>query len=217
MNQFTRKETHLDQARLEAVIDPVVRAHGGEVVAVEWKQEPGGWVLRVFVEKAGSAEAHAKTADAGVSLELCAGVARDLSPALDVDDLIPHRYSLEVSSPGVERPLRDARDYARFAGEKAKLRLREAVEGQKVVVGVLEALDARPGSVGVRDGSRLFVVPLDQVQSGRLVFEFGPAPRPKAARPKAGSAAHQARAKKAKKQAEQASTVEQAPEETSNS
>jgi ribosome maturation factor RimP len=207
-----RKETHLDLARLEAVIEPVVRAHGGEVVAVEWKQEPGGWVLRVFVEKAGSAEARAKTADASVSLELCAGVARDLSPALDVADAVPHRYSLEVSSPGVERPLRDARDYARFAGEKAKLRLREPVEGQKVLVGTLET-PSQPGSVGVRDGSRLFVVPLDQVVSGRLVFEFGPAPKPKGGRAHGKATGDAAAVRKREQRAESG----QGPEETSDS
>jgi len=182
MTDLSRPHTLLDRPRLDAVVEPVVRAHGGEVVDIEWKQEPGGWVLRVFVEKLGSAEASATTAgltDGRVSLELCAGVARDLSPALDVADIIPHRYSLEVSSPGVERPLRGARDYARFAGQKAKLRLREAVEGQKVLVGVLEpAPDAQAGKVAVRDGERLFVTDEDNVVSGRLVFEFGPPPRP---------------------------------------
>ena len=181
----------LDRPRLDAVIDPVVRAHGGEVVDVEWKQEPGGWVLRVFVERLGSADgmcpASAEgrpdvgvgktTENAAVSLELCAGVARDLSPALDVADLIPNRYHLEVSSPGVERALRTAKDYARFAGKKAKVRLREPVDGQKVLVGILAA-DALPAAVTLREGPKTRVIPMDAIASANLVFELGPAPKP---------------------------------------
>jgi ribosome maturation factor RimP len=198
MSTSTKAQTQLDRARLDAVVGPVVRAHGGEVVDVEWKQEPGGWVLRVYVEKLGSADSNATTADAAVSLELCAGVARDLSPALDVADFIPHHYNLEVSSPGVERPLRDARDYARFVGQKAKLKVREAVDGQKVVTGVIEQADLAD-HVALREGSRLRVLPLDQVLSARLVFEFGPAPRPgKGTKPgKPGGPAKVAKAAKA--------------------
>jgi ribosome maturation factor RimP len=157
------------------VIEPVVRAHGGEMVDVEWKQEPGGWVLRLFVEKLGSDEAMASTKDAAVSLDLCANVAKDLSPALDVADLIPHRYQLEVSSPGVERPLRGHKDYVRFQGQKAKVKLAEPVDGQKVLVGVIEASEK---DITLRDGQKAWSTPLSNVVSGRLVFEFGPAPRP---------------------------------------
>src|ERR1041385_9557849 len=101
----------LDRARLDAILSPIVRAHGGEVVDVEFKSEQGGWVLRVYVEKAGAAESKMSTQEAAVDLELCTHVARELSPALDAVDLVPHRYHLEVSSPGVERPLRGERDF----------------------------------------------------------------------------------------------------------
>ena len=184
MKVLSRPETLLDRPRLDAVVGPVVRAHGGEVVDIEWKQEPGGWILRIFVEKLGSAEINATTESAAVGLELCAGVARDLSPALDVADIIPHRYTLEVSSPGVERPLRDPRDYVRFVGQKAKVKVRESVDGQKVVVGVIEP-SSEVGTVSVREGSRLRVIRLDDVLSARLVFEFGPPPKPGKA-PKSG-------------------------------
>lgn len=164
-----------DRERLSAVIDPVVRAHGAELVDVELKNE-NGWVLRVYVEKEGAASARMSTKDAAVDLELCSNISRDLSPALDVADLIPHRYNLEVGSPGVERTLRGASDYERFAGEKAKLKLKNAVAGQKVVVGVLGSVSE--GSVDVQDGGRTFSIPLEDVLSARLVFEFGPASKP---------------------------------------
>jgi ribosome maturation factor RimP len=161
----------IDRDALLRVVEPVVRAHGAEVVDIELKPEQAGWVLRVYVEKAGAAANNLSTRDAAVDLELCANVSRDLSPALDIADLIPHAYSLELSSPGVERPLRGERDFVRFAGQKAKLKLREAVGGQRVVVGVLDGV--ADGKVRVKDGSRVHEVPVAAVDAARLVFEFG--------------------------------------------
>ncbi len=165
----------LDRERLNAVIEPVVHAHGAELVDVELKNE-AGWVLRVFVEKLGASAGKMSTKDAAINLELCSNIARDLSPALDVADPIPHRYNLEVSSPGVERPLRKTEDFLRFAGEKAKLKLKTAVQGQKVLVGTLGNVTS--GVIAVVDGGRTYDVPLEDVLSARLVFEFGPAKPP---------------------------------------
>ena len=165
----------VDRERLSAVIDPVVRAHGAELVDLELKNE-AGWILRVYVEKLGASAERMSTKDAAINLELCSNIARDLSPALDVADPIPHRYHLEVSSPGVERSLKKSADYVRFAGEKAKLKLKNAVQGQKVLVGTIGPLNE--GVVDVVDGGRSYSIPLEDVVSARLVFEFGPASRP---------------------------------------
>jgi len=161
----------IDRDALLRVIEPIARAHGAEVVEVELKTERGAWVLRVYVEKAGAAAQNLSTRDAAVDLELCANVSRDLSPALDVADLVPHAYHLEVSSPGVERPLRGERDFVRFAGHKAKLKLREPVDGQRVVVGTLEGV--ADGRVRVTEGKRTRELSLSSIEGGRLVFEFG--------------------------------------------
>jgi len=177
MTTLSRPKPTLDHERLDAVVRPVVAAHGAEVVDIEWKSEPKGWVLRVYVEKLGSDHAGAAPLDAAVGLDLCSAVAKDLSPALDVADLIPHRYHLEVSSPGVERRLRGPADYARFAGHKARVRLSEPGGGPKVLTGVLEAAPS-PTAVALRDGASLHVVPVDRIATAHLVFEFGPAPRP---------------------------------------
>lgn len=164
----------LDRGKFDAVVDPIARAHGAEVVDVELKPERGGWVLRVFVEKLGASAQAMSTEQAAVDLELCAAVARELSPALDVADLVAHSYNLEVSSPGVERILRGERDYLRFAGKKAKLKLKTAVSGQKVLVGVLGPV--KNGCLCVLDGAREYDVPIAEIEAGRLVFEFGPPP-----------------------------------------
>jgi ribosome maturation factor RimP len=183
MHDSARSSTPgIDRERLDAVVEPVVRAHGAEVVDMEFKSEPGGWVLRVFVEKLGSADRNADTRDAAVDLDLCSHVSRDLSTALDVADIIPHRYHLEISSPGVERPLKRERDFVRFTGKKAKLKLHTASHGQKVIVGMLEG--AADGKVRVAEGSLTHEIAIGEIAGARLVFEFGPAPKPGKAKKK---------------------------------
>jgi ribosome maturation factor RimP len=169
----------LDRAALDRVLEPVVHAHGAELVDIEFRPEHGGWVLRVFVEKAGAAEQGLSTRDAAVNLELCANVSRDLSPALDVADLIPHAYQLEVSSPGIERPLRTERDFTRFAGHKVRIKRRlegpsdaaGAPGADRIVVGQLDGMDS--GRVRVSDGKRTHEIPFSSIEAARLVFEFG--------------------------------------------
>ena len=178
MHQAAPKRTpHLpNRDRLIAVIEPVVRAHGAELVDLELKNE-NGWVLRVYVEKLGATEQKMSTKEAAVDLELCSHIARDLSPALDVADPIPTRYNLEVGSPGLERPLKSDADFDRFSGEKAKLKLDKGVGGQKVLVGTLRGVDG-DRQLTIEDGGRSYTVPLDDVVAARLVFEFGPASKP---------------------------------------
>ncbi len=160
----TTHEKHtsiVDTARIRAVIEPIARAHGADVVWVELKNE-SGWVLRVFVEKTGTESA---------DLALCADISRDLSPALDVADLIPQHYSLEVSSPGLERPLLTQADFARFAGRKAKIKLAHTSSStQKVFVGTLGAI--ANGMLTVTEGPRDHQVPLADIEKARLVFEI---------------------------------------------
>jgi ribosome maturation factor RimP len=167
----------IDRDALLRVAEPIVRAHGGEVVDVEFRREPAGWILRLYVEKHGATEKQMSVRDAAVDLSLCAGVSRDLSPALDIADLVPHAYHLEVSSPGVERRLRSQGDFVRFAGQKAKLRLREPVSvlasgaRHRDVVGTIGAV--ANAAVTVVEGQQSHEIPLSSIESARLVFEFG--------------------------------------------
>lgn len=169
----------IDRARLVAVIEPIVSSHGAELCDFELKNE-NGWVLRIYVERLGAMAKKLSTKEAAIGLDLCSNIARDLSPALDEADPIPYRYHLEVGSPGVERPLRKTEDFVRFAGEKAKLKLRAGVAGQKVLVGKLGAVQKVDGSdvLTLEDGAKTYPVPLEDVVTARLVFEFGPTPKP---------------------------------------
>ena len=98
--------------RVRPVAARVAQAHGLEIFDVQFRREASGMVLRVQIDRPGPAA----TAEESVSVEDCAVVSRDLSAVLDVEDVIPTAYTLEVSSPGLDRPLRKAEDYRRFAG-----------------------------------------------------------------------------------------------------
>src|SRR5207248_4745067 len=115
----------------------VAAGYGLEIFDVQFRREAQGMVLRVQIDRPGPAA----SADDCVSVEDCAHVSRDLSAILDVEDVVPTAYVLEVSSPGLDRPLRGAADYARFAGRRAKLVMRQAVDGQSCFKGTLGGLD----------------------------------------------------------------------------
>ncbi|MFM8550865.1 MAG: ribosome maturation factor RimP [Nitrospiraceae bacterium] len=114
----------LDRAR--AVAEPIVRALALELVDVECAGQGAGMVLRVFIDKPG-----------GVTVHDCEQVHLSLGHALDVEDLMAHAYTLEVSSPGLDRPLKRREDYAKALGKQVNLRLRLPWEGQWRVVGRL--------------------------------------------------------------------------------
>jgi ribosome maturation factor RimP len=129
-------------------------------------------VLEVTVELPGS-----KDPGAGVTLDLCTEISRDLSAALDVADCIGQRYRLEVGSPGVERALYTEEDYRRFAGQTARLKLKQPVLGQHVLVGVLEGVDdAGRVVLGVREQS--VAIGVEDIDGARLVFEWQRGARP---------------------------------------
>jgi ribosome maturation factor RimP len=184
---FAEKLKGIQRAPLEAAITPVLRAHGVESAEVSYQMEPSGWVLRVTVESLdtpGADGPEAAPLDASqVNLGLLSEISRDLSSALDVADIIPHHYNLEVSSPGLERPLRSARDYQRAIGHLAKVHLvTPAPDGQKVLRGHIVACDADTATLEV-DGKPV-TAHLANIERAHLVFEL--AAQPKGARPKAG-------------------------------
>lgn len=109
--------------------------------------------------------------EVGVTLEDCTTVSRAVSDLLDVEDMVGHAYRLEVSSPGLDRPLRTLRDYQRCLGKKAKLTTREPVESYgSVVIGTIEAAGDDIVTMAV-EGEKV-VLPLAKVAKARLVVEF---------------------------------------------
>jgi ribosome maturation factor RimP len=158
---------------VEQAVRPVLDAHGVDLFEATLRRERDGWVLRLVIEPKASGR------PAGVSVDLCAEVSRDASVALDVADPIPHAYTLEVSSPGAERPLRDASDYARFAGLAARVVLVQPLaDGRTVVQGVLAGVGAG-GALRIQEGDGAREISLGQVKSAHLVLETRSRPKPR--------------------------------------
>lgn len=103
------------------VLEPQLAELGFELVEVEYAGSFGGRVLRIFMDKP----------DSGITLEDCSRAARVLSPVLDLEDFVPEEYTLEVSSPGIDRPVRKAADFMRFIGEEIQIVTHAPVEGRK--------------------------------------------------------------------------------------
>jgi len=147
--------------------DRVAGSYGLEIFDVQFRREAYGMVLRVQIDRPGPAA----TAEDSVSVEDCSHVSRDLSALLDVEDFIPGQYTLEVSSPGLDRPLRGRTDFERFSGRRAKVVTREAVDGQTFLKGRLAGVDGDDALIDGDDG-RQHRVPLGLVTRANLEVEF---------------------------------------------
>src|SRR6266545_1164491 len=145
----------------------VASGYGLEIFDVQFRREAAGMVLRVQIDRPGPA-AHAEES---VSVDDCAKVSRDLSAVLDVEDVVPAAYILEVSSPGLDRPLRTADDYRRFAGRRAKVVTREPVDGQTFLRGTLGGIDEGYVLIDGEDHKRHRVA-VDAIRRANLEVEF---------------------------------------------
>lgn len=133
-------------------------AMGLELVEVQFRHEGHGWVLRIFID-----------CEDGITVDHCADVSREVSDYLDVEDLIDHQYSLEVSSPGLERPLRSLADFERFAGRLARVKLRESIDGQKVFVGVIGKVEQETVELELEEGGSIGFA-MEQLSKARLTI-----------------------------------------------
>lgn len=129
-----------------------------ELFDVQFRREGEGWVLRVFVES-----------ETGVTLDHCSHVSRELGRYLDVEDLIDHAYYLEVSSPGLERPLRSIDDFRRYCGKKARVKVHNAIDGEKVFEGLIEEVIDEQIRLKLDDG-RSMQFSFEKINKARLAI-----------------------------------------------
>lgn len=164
---MTQQKRQLESS-LEPLIDPICRAHGVELVDVRYLREPRGAVIRVIIDR----DVPGLDVGSGVSLEDCTAVSRDTSAALDVhDDLLPPGgYRLEVSSPGLERPLVKLTDFERFSGREVKLRTRIPIERQRRFRGKL--LGVVEESIELDQDGKVFLIPHEDIAQAKLVYRF---------------------------------------------
>ena len=161
--------------RVRTIAARVAGSYGLDIFDVQYRREGPGMVLRIQIDRPGSGA----TAEESVSVEDCARVSRDLSAVLDVEDVISAAYTLEVSSPGLDRPLRGPAEYNRFTGRRAKLVMREAIDGQMFFKGRLAGTEDGPKGDGaltavmiVTDDGRTHRVPLGAITRANLEVEF---------------------------------------------
>lgn len=155
----------LEQIRV--IAERVARSHGLEIWDIVTRRETTGQVVRVFIDRAGPAA----TAEESVSIDDCEQVSREIGAILDVEDPLPFTYTLEVSSPGLDRPLRGEQDYRRFAGRLAKIVVSEAVDNQKAFEGRLRGVEDRTVLLEGPKG-RMHRLPLQLITRARLEVEF---------------------------------------------
>jgi ribosome maturation factor RimP len=151
--------------KIRDIAERILVSFSMELVDIEYKREGRQMVLRLFIDKAG-----------GVTLDDCADVSRELSAVLDVEDIVQGNYNLEVSSPGLNRPLKKESDYKRYIGRLIKIKTFEpladdAGNRRKTFLGELTGISEGVISVSLREGQNA-EIPLEKVAKANLEFEF---------------------------------------------
>ena len=153
--------------RTRKLLEPVLGRDGYELVEVEWVRAGGRWTLRLYIDREG-----------GVGIDQCQEVSRTVEPILDVEDFIGPAYDLEVSSPGVDRPLRKPQDFDRFAGQRANVKAYGPIAGtapgspgRKHWTGTLKGF--RDGAVEIDVDGVVHRVPHEQIAKAHLEADLG--------------------------------------------
>ena len=155
---MSRREEYEQKA--EELITPIVEANGFELVDVEYVKEGGTWYLRAYIDKEG-----------GITVDDCEIVSRAFSDRLDAEDFIDDAYIMEVSSPGLGRPLKKEKDYKRSMGKELEIRTYRAIERNREPYGILTAYDDNSVTILEEDGTER-VFQKSDIALIRLAFDF---------------------------------------------
>lgn len=145
--------------KIENIVTPVAESMGLSLVDIEYLQDGGYWYVRIYVEKENE----------DITLEDCAALSNKIDE--DIDKLIDQRFFLEVSSPGIERPLKKITDYIRFKGEKAKLSLKHKVNDNKNFEGIIEDCKDNIIFLEIKE-QEIMEIPFSEIRKANLVYEF---------------------------------------------
>jgi len=156
------------EKQIEELAAPIVADFGLELVDIEYRQQGREWLLCLYIDKEG-----------GVTLDDCANLSRELSTLLDVEDVVPTAYRLEVSSPGLDRPLKKKDDFVRFAGKMVKVKMRSLMDPdargytRKTFVGILHEMDGEHVVVEQSDsaGGKV-LLPLQDIDKANIEPQF---------------------------------------------
>ena len=154
---MTKREEY--EQKTEEILQPIVDANGFELVDVEYVKEAGNWYLRGYIDKPG-----------GITVNDCEAVSRAFSDKLDENDFIEDSYIMEISSPGLDRPLKKEKDFARSMGKLVEIRTYRPIEKQKEFCGILNAYDE--SSVTIDEDGQLRTFDKKDIALIRLAIEF---------------------------------------------
>ncbi len=155
---MTKREIY--EQKTEEILNPIIDEYGFELVDVEYVKEGSTWYLRAYIDKPG-----------GISIDDCEVVSRRLSDILDEKDYIDEAYILEVSSPGLGRPLRKEKDYKRSLGEEVEIRTYRMIEKQKEFTGTLKEYDEKTVTIE-EEGGNVRTFEKSDIALIRLAFDF---------------------------------------------
>jgi ribosome maturation factor RimP len=141
------------------LIEPIINELGLELIDVEYLTDLGRWVLRIYIDK-----------DGGVNIDDCATVSHELGDLIDIKNIIDHNYVLEVSSPGLNRPLKKEADFIRVIGKKIKVKTRMPLDGKRNFTGILE--DFKEHTLYVQLEGELATISWADIEKANLVYEF---------------------------------------------
>ena len=154
---------------IRSVAERVAHSHGLVLFDLQFRRESIGWVLRIVIDRLPSAQTRAEHGDS-VTVSDCEAVSVDVSAILDVEATIDHAFTLEVSSPGLDRPLRHLDDFVRFVGRRVKIVTSAPVDGQRFVAGRIAAV--RDRTIVIEEGGTTRLVPDVAVARARLEVEL---------------------------------------------
>jgi ribosome maturation factor RimP len=158
LSQYVNKEEeHLITDEIWNLLRPLVTSEGLEILEIEYRRESIGWVLRIYLDN-----------EKGVSVDDCAAISRIAGDVLDVADLIPNAYNLEVSSPGLDRPLRRWEHFQRYTGDIVEIRTTSPLQDRKNFKGLLK--EASPEQVVIESDGKSHIIPLLLIERARLLY-----------------------------------------------
>lgn len=144
---------------VRGILDPLLLENGLDLVDIEYRREGRGRVLRIYIDKEG-----------GVTVDDCAKLSRELGILLDVHDVIPGSYNLEVSSPGLTRALKKPRDFERYKGKKVKIKTKADIEDRRVFIGRL--LDFVDNVATVLVDGHIYIIEYEEIEKANLELDF---------------------------------------------
>lgn len=148
-----------DLSHLWELFEPVISGMGYELIEIEHNPNPKHGILRLYIDK-----------EDGVNIDDCSAVSRQISALIDVEDPIRGQFNLEVSSPGLDRPLKRLKDFQRFSGEMVKIKTSMPLDGQRNFTGRLVGADAQ--SVVIETDTEELTLPMTAIDKARIVPQF---------------------------------------------